>query len=245
MLVLLLAIGVFVGHGARAQLPGGSQAGMNAAMLKMFGDITAFSSKADVRVQERGAREPMTMTVDFAMLDGKVRMDLDMSTVKSKQLPADLLAGYKSAGMDKVATVLRPDRKSALLIYPAVRGYVELPMSKEEAADMDRKFKIDKTRLARETIGGQVCDKTKVVVSSDTGEKHQALVWYAMDLKNFPVKMQMDQPQMTVVMEYRDVKLARPDAKQFETPAGFARYPSVEQLMQKAMQKVLGGGKQP
>src|SRR5207247_3277744 len=139
----------------------------------------AFLSKADVRMQEKGAREAMTITVDFAMLDRKVRMDLDMSTVKSKQIPAEVLASYKSAGMDRVATILRPDRKSALLIYPSVQGYVELPMSKEEAQDVDRKFRVDKTRLARETIGGQSCDKTKVVVSADTGTKHEAVVWYA------------------------------------------------------------------
>src|SRR6266498_3630866 len=242
---ILLAATLLAGQGARAQLPGGNQAGLNASMLKLFGEFSAFSSKADLRLQEKGAREPMTMTVDFAMLDGKVRVDLDMSTVKSKQIPPEILASYKSAGMDRVATILRPDRKTALLIYPSVQGYVELPMSKEEASDMDRKFKIDKTKLARETIDGQVCDKTKVILSTETGERHEALVWYAPDLKNFPVKMQMDQQQTTVVMQYREVKLLRPNARQFEAPDGFSKYPSVDQLMQKAMLKALGGNKRP
>jgi hypothetical protein len=226
---------------ASAQLPGGNQAGLNAAMLKLFGDVSSFTSKADVRMQEKGAKEPLTMTVDFAMLDGKVRMDLDIGAVKSKQIPAESLASFKAAGLDKIGTIVRPDRKLALLIYPSVKSYVEMPMSKEEAADMDRKFTLQKTRLGRESIDGHPCEKNKVVVAGDNGAKHEAIVWYADDMKNFPLQMQMDQQQVTVVMRYRDVKLVRPDAKQFEAPATFTKYASNEELMQSAMLKMLGG----
>ena len=227
----------------QAQLPGGSQAGLNAALLKLLGDVPAFKSKAEVRVDEKGQNSPMTMTVDFLYLDGKARLDLDMNTIKSKQLPPETLAGFKAAGMEKVSTIVRPDRKSALIVYPSAQGYVEMPMSKDEAADMERKYKIEKTRLGRESIDGHPCEKNKVVVSADTGQKHEALVWYATDLKNFPLKVQMEQQQMTVVMHYRDVKLERPDARQFEAPAGLTKFASIEQLMQSAMMKMIGGNK--
>lgn len=110
---------------------------------------------------------------------------------------------------------------------------------------MDRKYRVEKTKLARETIDGHACDKTKAVVIADNGQKQEAIVWYAADLKNFPLKMQMDQEQSTVVMQYRDVKLVRPDAKQFEAPTGFTKYGTIEQLMQSAMMKMLGGGGAP
>ena len=226
-----------------AQVPGGGQAGLNAALLKILGDVPAFKSKADVRVEEKGQNSPMTMVVDFFYLEGKARLDLDMNTIKSKQLSPESLAGFKAAGMDKVSTIVRPDRKAALIVYPATQGYVEIPMSKEEAADMDRKYKIEKTRLARETVDGHPCEKCKVVVSADSGQKHEAIVWYASDLKNFPIKVQLDQQQMIVVMHYRDVKLERPDARQFEPPAGLTKFASMEQLMQSAMAKMIGGNK--
>src|SRR6266540_1282077 len=226
--------------GLRAQVPGGNQTALNAAMLKLFGEVTSFTSKADVRLLEKGAKEPMTMSVDFAMLDGNARMDLDMATLKSKQLPAETLASFKAAGLDKLATIVRPDRKVTVLIYPVVRSYAEMPMSKQEAADMDRKYRVEKTKLGRETIDGHACDKTKAVVVADTGEKQEAMVWYAADLKNFPLKIQLDQQQSTVVMQYREVKLVRPEARQFEAPTGFTKYGSIEQLMQSAMMKMLG-----
>lgn len=228
---------------AHAQIPGNQNA-LNAAMLKLFADIPGFTSKADVRLLEKGSTDPLTMTVDLAMLEGKVRMDLDMGNLKTKQLPPQSLASFKAAGLDKLTTVVRPDRKMSLVVYPSVKSYVEMPMSKEEAADMDRKFKVEKTRLGQEVVDGRKCEKNKVIVSSDTGGKHESLVWYAPDLNNFPLKVQMDQGQSTVVMQYREVKLVKPDAKQFEAPAGFTKHTSIEQLMQNAMMKMLGG-KQP
>lgn len=243
ILAVVTAAACLFASAAQAQVPGGNQAGLNAAMLKLFGDVGGFTSKADVRLQEKGSPEVMTMTVDFAMRDGKVRMDLDMSSLKSKQLPPETLAAFKVAGLDKLATVVRPDRKSTLLIYPSVQGYAETPMSKDEVAGLDRKFKIEKTRLGRETIDGHSCEKNKVVVSADNGEKHEATVWYAADLRNFPLKVQMDQLQMTVVLQYRDVKLTQPDAGRFEPPAGFTKHPTVEHLMQNAMMRSLGRGK--
>ena len=226
---------------AWGQLPGGSQTGVNAAMLKLFEDFTSFTSKADLRVQDKQTKEPMSMLVDFSMLDGQVRMDLDMTTIRSKQLPPQTLASLKAAGLEKVVTVLRPQKKSAIIAYPSARGYVEMPLSPEESADMARTYKIEKTKLGRETVGGQACDKTKVVLTADNGEKQEATVWYAPGLKNFPVQMQMDQRQMTVLMQYRDVRFARPDPKQFEAPTGFTKHASNEQLMQSAMMKALGG----
>jgi hypothetical protein len=108
---------------------------------------------------------------------------------------------------------------------------------------MDKKFRLEKTRVGKETVGGRPCDKTKVVLRSETGEKHEALVWYANDMNDFPVRIQMEQPDALVVMDFRDVKFARPESTQFEAPAGFVRYDNAETLMQNAMLKALSGGK--
>jgi hypothetical protein len=140
--------------------------------------------------------------------------------------------------------VVRPDRKSSLLIYPGVQGYVEMPMSPDEAADVDRKFKLEKTRLGRETVDGHSCEKNKVVISAaDAKGKQEATVWYAADLNNFPLRIQMVQNGTTVVMDYRNVKFVRTDAKRFDPPAGYAKHATAELLMQNAMMKMLGGKK--
>jgi len=228
---------------AGAPLPGGGQAGLTAATLKLFGDFPSFTSKSDVRLQEKPGRTTTTLTMDFGMLDGKVRMELDMGSVRSAQIPAQTLASLKAAGLTKVVTVLLPERRQALVIYPGAGSYAEIPMAPDEAADMHKKFRIEKNRVGKETVGGYACEKTKVVLRSDTGEKHEALVWYAADLNDFPVRIQIDQSDATVVMDFREVKLARLDSKQFEAPAGFVRYDNAEALMQNAMLKAISSGK--
>lgn len=238
--ILCCAAILLAAQSGQAQLPGGGRTGVNAAMLKLFGDVGGFTSKADIRFQEKGTPEPLTMTVDFSMLGGRARMDLDMATVKSKQLPPEALAAFKVAGLDRFSTVVVPERKMTLLICPSMQGYTEIPMPKDEAADLDRKHTIEKKLIGRETVDGHSCEKMKVTISAEGGGKHEATVWYAADLKDFPVKIQVDDQQTSLLFQHRSVKLAKPEAKLFEVPSGFAKHASAEQLMQSAMMKSIG-----
>ena len=230
---------MFTGSGARAQMPGGGQSGVNAAMLKLFSDISGFTSKAEARLTDKGTKEVTTMTMGFSMLERKVRLDLDMTQIKSKQVTKESVAALKTSGLDRLATVVRPDRKIALIIYPSIAGYVELPMSRDEAADMDRTYSVSKVKLGRETIDGHPCEQFKVTLSSANAPNQEAVVSYASDLRNFPVKIEMNQAETQLVMLFKDVQLARPDVKIFEAPGGYTRHVNIELLMQSAMLKTL------
>ena len=61
----------------------------------------------------------------------------------------------------------------------------------------------------------------------------------ATDLREFPLKIEMNQPETQLVMLYKDVKLVRPDARLFEAPTGFTRHANIELLMQSAAFKKL------
>ena len=49
----------------------------------------------------------------------------------------------------------------------------------------------------------------------------------------------------TVIVRFRQVQFAKPDAKQFESPAGFKEYSDVQEMMQGVMMKMLGNGGAP
>ena len=178
-------------------------------------------------------------TVGFLAVTGIVsapQLSAQSAAAAPKKILARTADGHPDlSGMYDVATMTPLQR-------PAEFGN-RRALTKEEAAEMSRKFSMEKIKIARETIEGTACDKTKVVAKADNGEKYESLVWYAPTLKQFPLRIQMNQQQSTVVLQYRDVKLVRPDARQFEAPAGFTRYNSVEELMQTAMMKILGRGK--
>jgi len=94
-----------------------------------------------------------------------------------------------------------------------------------------------KTPLGKETIDGHPCVKNRVVMTDAKGQKAEAVVWNATDLKEFPVQMQMNDKQTTVVMRYKEVHLSKPDAKQFDAPAGFTKHSDMQQLMMAIAQK--------
>ena len=122
---ILAALTLSGGFTAQAQMPGGPQTGVNAAMTKLFGKNTAFSAKAEVRMLDKAQKQTMSMPMLFALLDGKIRVEMDMTQIKSKEMPADMAGTLKQMGMDKMITIVRPEKKTTLVVYPALQGYAE------------------------------------------------------------------------------------------------------------------------
>jgi outer membrane lipoprotein-sorting protein len=49
--------------------------GVNAEMLKLFGDTKAFSAKATARLLDKDQKETLTMPLTMALRDGKLRSE--------------------------------------------------------------------------------------------------------------------------------------------------------------------------
>ena len=231
---------IFVGQSAFAQLPQANVPGLDAALTKLFGNNNAFTATATARLVDEKETETMSMPMGYAMLDGKIRSEVDMTQVKSKQMPAEANAILKQMGMDKMVSIVRPDKQAQFIIYPTARAYTEMPISKGTNASGDPDFKMETTKLGTETVDGHPCVKNKVTFSSKDAEKQEAIVWNATDLKDFPVKMQMEQGRgVTLVMTYANIKMEKPEAKLFEPPTDFEKYDSVDKLLQSVMMKML------
>jgi hypothetical protein len=235
-------LGIFTGcvaflTSASAQLGGGAAPGSNPSLLKLFGKHQAFTARADAKI-EQGGGSAMTMPMNMALSDKKLRAEIDMSEVKGSQFPAEAIVQLKKLNLDKPVSVLRPDKKVLYIIYPALKSYVEMPMPKEEAAVLDKDVKMKKTELGKETIDGHPCVKSKVVMTDDQGKAQEATIWEASDMKDFPVQVQMADEGANVVIRYSNVQLAVPPASLFEPPAGYAKYASMQELALKGMKQM-------
>jgi len=225
---------------AFAQAPQGPGSGVNTALTKLFGNHTSFSGKAEVQMSG-GATGDMTMTMDMAMLEGKVRSDIDMGTMKSAQLPPDAVQAMKQMGMDRMASIVTPQENTMCLIYPGLKSYAEMALPRDEAAAMKETYNVEKTEVGKETVAGRATVKHKVTITDSKGKKQEALMWTAPDLKDFPVKIEMTEQGSTIAITYKDVKLAKPDAALFLPPKEFTKHANVQALMQAAMMKMIGG----
>jgi hypothetical protein len=228
-----------------AQMGGAPNPGFNAALTKLFGSTTAFSSQCGVRVLDKDQKEKMSMPMEFALLDGKVRAEIDMTKLKGQGVTPEQAAQIKQMGMERVISIIRPDKKTLNLIYPAMRSCVTMPLPKEDADAIEKDSKVEKTSLGKETLDGHSCEKSKVILTDANGKKSEATVWAATDLKDFPIQIQTTEKGDTVIMHYTKILTAKPDEKLFDLPAGYVTYDSMQAFTMSIMQKMMGGAGKP
>jgi hypothetical protein len=227
---------------AFAQLPGSNGSpGLSTAMLKLFGNIPTFTAHADVQVLDAKQAERIRAPMSFAQADGNLRVEIDMSQMRGKDLPPSAVPALKQLGMDRIASVLRTDQKALFIVYPNARSYVNMPVSRDEASLQS--LKLEKTPLGKEIVDKHPCVKNKVVVKSESNIIFSATTWNASDLKDFPLIIITKEKDMTSVMRFSQIQFARPDAKQFLPPAGFTKFTDAESLVLARSAKVKNGKK--
>jgi hypothetical protein len=211
-----------------AQAPIPAQ-GLNASLLRLFGDTKTFSARAEAAVKTRD--ETVTMPMEFSVLDGKMRLKLEMSSVKSKQLPKEALQQLKEVGMDTIINVVVPQKKLMWLIYPSLEAYAEMPLPEGSTDALDKDFKVERTPVGPETVNGMACVKHKVVMTGKNGRRQEGFTWNAAELEDFPLRMQFAEEGNAVTLTFSNIKRSAPPGADFEAPAGFKRYNDIQQLM--------------
>jgi len=222
---------------ASAQIGGpGGPTGMGAAITKLFGENRAFTAKAEVQLLDGSQKEIAVMPMDFSLLDKSLRVEMDLSQVKNREMPPGAVESLKQMGMARVVSIINPSKQSAYMLYPDQKVLLSVPLPKEQT-NTPAASKLEKTALGNETVDGHACVKNKVTLTDDTGQPIDVTLWNATDLKDFPVQIQTKEKENTSMMRFKQVQLTKPDAALFEPPADYAHYGSQEELMQAILTK--------
>jgi hypothetical protein len=161
---------------------------------------------------------------------------MDASQIKGGNMPPGAAEQMKKMGMSEMVSIALPDKKENYIIYPGLKAFAVVPF-KDAASEKDDKTAIQKTELGKETIDGHPATKCKVAFKDDQGTNQVATVWYASDLKDFPIKIEMTQHDMPITLTFKEVKLEKPEDSLFVPPADFTRYNDVATLMRETMMK--------
>ncbi len=243
-LVTLLAIGATSASfgqgmfGARSKDPGQQ-------LAKFFGKNTAFTATAHVTMADSAGKQLHGMEFQYAMLDGKVRTEMDMTKVQGVKVPPEAMGQMKQMGVDRMVHIFLPDKKVAYMLYPSMKAYCEMNSSQLTGEKESKTPKIEETELGKETIDGHPCVKSKIVVTEEDGHNFEALVWKATDLKDFPIQTQMTNEDQTTTTKFTDINRSKPSASLFEPPSDFKRYASIQELMMSSMQQMMPPGGMP
>jgi hypothetical protein len=214
--------------------------GFDGAMRKLFGDNAAFAATLETQIKPK-SDDLITMPGKISFDSGKARIEMNLADAKGIKLPAGALDQMKSMGLDQMITISLPEKKSAFLIYPGLKSYVESPLPAAAAAT-NLNFKVTTTETGKESVAGHFCVKNKVFVTDATGTTNEFTVWNAPDLKNFPMKIFRAGPDADVTLLFTDLSLTKPAANLFDPPAGYTRYDNVQTMMQINLMKGMGGG---
>jgi hypothetical protein len=199
---------------ALGQMP---DAGVNSAMIKMFGENVAFTAQAEVRVLNSNRVVWLQMPGVFASADTKLRVDVDMNLIRS---PSITPAMIKQLGLDRVTSVIRPDKKATYIIYPGKKSFMSMPMAAEDSQIASQK--LEKRPVGKETLDGHACVKNLSTVKSSKGAVLlQATTWNAADLKDFPIQVEIKEGGNTTIMHFQNVNLSKPAPALFDVPVGF------------------------
>jgi hypothetical protein len=190
--------------------------------VKLFGDVTAFSARLDTQVLDMSGQEWLNMPMDFAALDQKIRLDINLEQSTSRDMPAGAIASLKQSGMERMVSISRPDKKATYILYPSIKKYMTMPLAKGESEAMEKGLQMQKTALGKETIDGHPCVKHKVVIRNAKGPVLDTTTWNAGDLKDLPIQIETKEKDKTVMMRFKQVQFAKPDPKKFDVPADYA-----------------------
>jgi hypothetical protein len=237
---LSVAAASFLVANGFGQVPGGTgPAGVSAALTKLFGSNTAFSAKGEMRITDTAKKEIAFWPMDFSLLDRKIRVEIDLTQTRNKDMPAGTAATLKQIGMAEVVSIIRPDKGILFVIYPDQRSLLRMPLPKEELEGSDKAPKIAKTQLGKETIDGHPCIKNKVIVSDSSGQTVEATTWDATDLKDLPIQIETQEKDTVSTVLFKQVQFARPASGSFEPPSGFTQYDNADELKVGIMKKML------
>lgn len=215
---------------AGAQFDGPASTGVSASLVRLFGTNHAITAQAEVQVLGPDNKERVGTPMNFTLTGGKIRVEVDMNRMRNREQP-NAVAQVKPLGLDQVVSIIRPDQRTTLVAFPKLRSFVKLAMPANEAEAFLKRAKIERTTIAKEKMEGYQCIKQRVVITDDSGQKSEATVWTAPDLRNFPVCVATREKQGTVVIRFRNVQFARAEPSRFEPPAGFQEYADIQALM--------------
>jgi len=213
-----------------AQFGGPGSTGVSASLIRLFGTNNTFTAQAEVQVLDVKNKELIGTPMNFALADNKIRVEVDLNRMRNRMEP-DALAKVKPLGMDSVVSIIRPEQKAALIVFPKLSAFVKLDMPPTEAEAFLTRAKIERTTLGKEKMEGRSCVKQRVVITDDAGKKSEATVWIAPDLRNFPVCVATREKEGTVTVRFRQIQFTRAEAGKFEPPAGFVECADIQVLM--------------
>src|SRR5271155_2700897 len=87
-------------------------------MAKVFGKNQAFTATAEMSIMDKQRPEPTQMETAYAFLNGNLRTEMDVTSMKGTGMSPQAVGQIKQMGMDRTISLYLGDKKALYLVYP-------------------------------------------------------------------------------------------------------------------------------
>jgi hypothetical protein len=171
----------------------------------------------------KGDNRSWAMEAPLWITGQKMKMDLDMAGM-SQAVGAQ---GAEQSPLGRMTVISRGDKKTGYTLYPNVKKYIV----RAETDERGERPKVEKTKVGSETIDGHPCDKFKVTVTYRNGMAEEGFIWNARDLGGMTIRSEMENKDVKVTTDLRNIVLKASPPPVFEIPAGYTQAKNVMELM--------------
>src|SRR5258705_7449528 len=188
-------------------------------LFKFSGQPSEFTAVFQYQVLDRQGVPRTQMTIEMMVAREAVRDDYLVMAMP--QIPEEHRMAMKATGTDRIVSITRIDMKKVYLTFPKLKMFQELPFKESafnETTARSKNLTLQKTEIGREDVNGYTCTKSLVEVTEVNGPPQKAVIWYASDLKQFPVRMALRQDSLLHLFEFKNVQLGTPNPALFQIP---------------------------
>lgn len=166
-------------------------------LQKLFKSASAIEGVSyDMNTSITGPQGNMKTVSKCYMSNKKFRMEIDTQGMKS---------------------IILYDGSDTYMYNPATNTAMKSPEPKEKAANQWAESAEDLANF--KIVGREKMDGYDCVVVTTTSTEGDAKIWLAKDI-GMPVRMESEQEQNKMLMEYKNIKVGAQDAALFQLPAG-------------------------
>lgn len=126
---------------------------------------------------------------------------------------------------EKMAMVMRHDKKVVWMLMPEEKMYMEMKVPKEGRKDDISGWKVEQSTVGPETVNGVSTTKSKIIMTGPKGEKLGGFWWATKE--NIIVKIDAiavdKKSKERFKTELKNLKIGKQDASLFEIPAGYSK----------------------
>jgi hypothetical protein len=189
---------------------------LNGPMALLLTNVDGYSARV---VLERGATANGSELANGQLLSQGGRLLFAPGVLKSSP---------KGAKTEDCAYIWDVAGNRGVVLNDPLQGYAPLSYGRHFT---NLATSASPTSASTENVAGHPCQQSEVIVAADDGSASAFRVWRARDLKGLPVRISGASDGLAVTLTLTKVRLETLPADLFQPPSGFAKFDSVEVMV--------------